>query len=72
MGRFGSHAFTIKGFHNWKKVNNGMHCAFLGHMGNGPCFPHNNAVKYYDNLINQSQHIDKVIDKQISEEKLKN
>jgi hypothetical protein len=41
-------------------------------MGNGPCSPHNNAVKYCDNLKNQSQHIDKVIDKQTSEEKLNN
>ena len=31
-----------------------------------------NVVKYCDNLMNQSQHIDKVIEKQTSEEKLKN
>jgi hypothetical protein len=49
-----------------------MHYAFLGHMGNGPCSPHNNIVKYCDSLMNQSQHIDKMIDKQISKEKLKN
>jgi hypothetical protein len=41
-------------------------------MGNGPCSPHNNAIKCYDNLKNQSQHINKVIDKQTSEEKLNN
>jgi hypothetical protein len=45
-----------------------MNCAFLIHMGNGPCSPHNNAVKYCDTLKNQSQHIDKVIDKQTLEE----
>jgi hypothetical protein len=39
-------------------------------MENGPCSPHNNAVKYCDTLKNQSQHIDMVIDKQTSEEKL--
>jgi hypothetical protein len=71
-GRFGSSAFTIDGFRNWKKVNDGTHCSFLVHMGNGPCSPHNNAVKCCDNLKNQSQHIDKVIDKQTSEEKLNN
>jgi hypothetical protein len=32
----------------------------------------NNAVKCYDNLMNQFQHIDKVIDKQTLEEKLNN
>jgi hypothetical protein len=41
-------------------------------MENGPCSPHNNAVKCCDNLKNQSQHIDKVIDKQTLEEKLNN
>jgi hypothetical protein len=71
-GRFGGSAFTIDGFRNWKKVNDGTHCSFLVHMGNGPCSPHNNAVKCCDNLKNQSQHIDKVIDKQTSEEKLNN
>jgi hypothetical protein len=44
--RFRAHAFTIEGFRNWKKVNDGMRCAFLGHVGNGPCSPHNNVVKY--------------------------
>ncbi|XP_059441944.1 uncharacterized protein LOC132174277 [Corylus avellana] len=46
--RFGAHAFTIEGFRNWKKVNDGVHCVFLGHMGNGSCSPHNNAVKGHD------------------------
>jgi hypothetical protein len=49
-----------------------MHCAFLGYMRNGPYSSHNNTVKYCDNLMNQSQYIDNVIDKQISKEKLKN
>jgi hypothetical protein len=70
--RFRAHAFTIEGFHNWKKVNDGMDCAFLGHMGNGSCLPYNNDVKYCDSLMNQSQYIDMVIDKQTLEEKLKN
>jgi hypothetical protein len=61
--RFGAHAFTIKGFRNWKKVNDGMHCAFSGHMGNGLCSPLNNAVKYCNSLMNQFEHIDNVIDK---------
>jgi hypothetical protein len=72
ISQFGAHAFTIEGFRNWKKVNNDMRCAFLGHVGNEPCSPHNNAVKYYNNLMNQFEHIDKVIDKQTSKEKLRN
>jgi len=67
--RFGANAFTIDEFRNWKKVTDGMNCTFLVHMGNGSCSPHNNAVKYCDTLMNQFQHIDKVIDKQTSEEK---
>jgi hypothetical protein len=47
-----------------------MNCAFLVHMGNGSCSPNNNAVKYCDTLKNQSQHIDKVIDKQTLEKKI--
>jgi hypothetical protein len=34
-GRFEFHAFTIEGFRNKKKVNDGMHCTFLGYMENG-------------------------------------
>jgi hypothetical protein len=41
-------------------------------MGNDPCSPHNNAVKCCDTLKNQSQHIENVIDKQTSEQKLNN
>jgi hypothetical protein len=68
----GANAFTIEGFHNWKKVNDGIKCAFLVHMGNDPCSPHNNAVKCCDTLLNQSQHIENVIDKQNLEQKLNN
>jgi hypothetical protein len=45
IGRPGANAFTIKGFRNWKKVNDGINCAFLVHMGKDLCSPHNNAVK---------------------------
>jgi hypothetical protein len=34
---FGGNTFTIEGFHNWKKVNNGMHFSFFILLGNGPC-----------------------------------
>jgi hypothetical protein len=42
--RGGSDAFTVHGFNNWKKVNNGKHCAFLNHVGSDPCSVHNNAI----------------------------
>ena len=41
-------------------------------MKNESCSPHNNAVKCCDNLMNLSQHIENVIDKQTSEGKLNN
>jgi hypothetical protein len=34
IGKYGSDTFTVKGFNNWKKVNEGKECAFLIHMGN--------------------------------------
>jgi hypothetical protein len=71
-GRFGANTFTIEGFRNWKKVNDDMNCAFLAHVGNWPCSSHSNAVKCCDSLRNQYQHIDKVVNKQTSEEKLNN
>ena len=59
--RPGCDAFTFTGFRNWKKVNNGKNCAFLNHVGEDPCSPQNNVVKYCDDLLNESVHIDKVI-----------
>jgi hypothetical protein len=70
--RPGANAFTIEGFRNWKKVNDGINCAFLVHMGKDLCSPHTNVVKCCDTLMNQSQHIENVIDKQTSEQKLNN
>ncbi|KAG6680599.1 hypothetical protein I3842_13G050200 [Carya illinoinensis] len=49
------------GFRNWKKINNGKHCAFLNHIGEDPCSCHNNAVKSCEDLLKQSQHIDKIM-----------
>lgn len=63
-GHLGANAFTIDRFCNWKKVHDDNNCAFFSHMGKDLCLPHNNAVKYCDALMNQSQHIDRVIEKQ--------
>ncbi|XP_062155175.1 uncharacterized protein LOC133863230 [Alnus glutinosa] len=43
-----------------------------GRPGANASSPHNNAVKCCDTLKNQSQHIENVIDKQTSEQKLNN
>jgi hypothetical protein len=55
-----------------KKINDGIHFAFLVHMRNGPCSHKKNAIKCCNSLMNQSQHIDKVIDQQTFKENLKN
>ncbi|XP_062166924.1 uncharacterized protein LOC133873208 [Alnus glutinosa] len=67
-GRLGSDAFTVKGFRNWKKVNDGMHCPLMGHVGTDPNSPHKIAVKCCEDLKNYSRHIGKLIEKQSSQE----
>jgi hypothetical protein len=42
--------FITKGFRNWKKVHDGKKYAFLTHIGEVPCSPHNNAVKSCEDL----------------------
>ncbi|KAM6582276.1 hypothetical protein CsatB_009281 [Cannabis sativa] len=71
-GRFGWDAFTVTGFRNWKKVNDGKNCAFLNHVGEDSCSTHNNALKSCEDLLKQSQHIDKVMNAQSSKQILKN
>nr|QIA97944.1 hypothetical protein AP_R.00g000410-v1.0.a3 [Amaranthus palmeri] len=62
--------FTRKGYKNWKKVNDGKKCAFLAHIGEGPCSPHNNAVQTIKDLLNQKGHIPHAFEEQ-SEEQIK-
>ena len=52
LGRLEWDVFNIKGFRSWKKVHNGKNCAFLSHIGDVPCSPYNNAVKYCKDLRN--------------------
>jgi hypothetical protein len=59
--RGGSHVFTVDGFDSWKRVHCGKHCAFLTHIGSGPCSSHNNAVTSCHALMNQPYHIENVI-----------
>ncbi|KAD4981786.1 hypothetical protein E3N88_18457 [Mikania micrantha] len=65
----GYDAFTVKGFNNWKKVNDGKNCAFLNHIDSSQ---HRNAVTYSENLLNQATHIGNVFEKQSQEQISKN
>ncbi|XP_057734118.1 uncharacterized protein LOC130949408 [Arachis stenosperma] len=68
----GSNTFIENGFRNWKKVNSGKECALLNHIGKGPNSFHHKALKSCDDLMKQSQHIDRLLHKQTSEEIEKN
>ncbi|XP_010667227.2 uncharacterized protein LOC104884300 [Beta vulgaris subsp. vulgaris] len=63
-------AFTLTGFKNWKKVNDGKHCGFLAHVGEGPCTIHRSVVQSYRTLPKQKANIRNVINKQ-SERQIK-
>ncbi|CAN6575550.1 unnamed protein product [Malus baccata var. baccata] len=54
----GNDNFTSKGFHNWKKK-----CRLRVHVG-GPNSAHNQALLHYEALMNQNQHIQKIVHKQ--------
>jgi hypothetical protein len=47
-----------------KKVHNEKNCTFLTHIREDPCSPHNNAMKSYKDLQQQSRHIDKLLNAQ--------
>jgi len=63
-GRDGSDTFIVKGFQNWRKVNNGKECAFLTHMGQDSNSAHNFATKCLKNLKNNMGYIENVMKKQ--------
>ncbi|KAL5774680.1 hypothetical protein ACOSP7_012237 [Xanthoceras sorbifolium] len=71
-GPYGSNAFTLDGFRNWKKVNDGIRCAFKKHVTEEPCSAHNVAVQSCNDLMNQGCHIDKAINRQTSEQIMNN
>ncbi|XP_073120600.1 uncharacterized protein [Henckelia pumila] len=63
--------FTIEGFRSWKRVNDGGKCAFLSHMGSSNSVPNNSAKSVID-LMNVTRHIDKVMNRESSEQIQKN
>ena len=58
----GSSAFTVEGFSSWKKVNERKNCSLLSQMDKDPNSPHKVVMRCYD-LTNQSQHIEKIVEK---------
>jgi hypothetical protein len=52
--------FRIDGFRNWKRVRDGKHCVFLNHIRNSPNSFYRIAESSYEDLKNQSQHIQNV------------
>nr|KAJ0201452.1 hypothetical protein LSAT_V11C600338930 [Lactuca sativa] len=65
----GYDAFTVKGFDNWKKVNDRKNCAFLKHIGFSK---HRNVVAFAENLMNQEALIENIIVKKNEAQILKN
>ncbi|XP_073064434.1 uncharacterized protein [Primulina eburnea] len=63
--------FTIEGFRSWKRVNDGAKCAFLSHMGSSNS-THNKSSKSVIDLMNVTGHIDKVMNRETSEQIQKN
>ncbi|OMO49685.1 hypothetical protein COLO4_38446 [Corchorus olitorius] len=60
--------FTVKGFRTWQKVNSGVNCPLLGHIGKGHNSPHQVAVRSCELLMKKAQHIDIVFSRQTSKE----
>jgi hypothetical protein len=58
----------VKGFKNWKKMNDGMNCSLMGHVETDPNSSHKITVKCCEDLKNYSLHIGKLIEKQSSQE----
>ena len=61
-GNSRSHVFTKDGFRHWKKVNDGNNCSFLNHMAKEPNSFHRASEQAMIDLMNQSQHIQKVLE----------
>ncbi|XP_030923461.1 zinc finger MYM-type protein 1-like [Quercus lobata] len=57
----GQNAFIVGGFRNWKKVG-GKDCSFQVHIGKDPNSAHRVAEQMCKDLMNQSQHLQRVVD----------
>jgi hypothetical protein len=72
IGRPGSNAFTGKCFNNRKKASDVMNSSLIGHVGKDPNSSHKIVVKYCEDLMNQSGHIYKIVEKQTLQEIMNN
>ena len=61
MGVVGQNTFIVGGFRNWRKVG-AKDCYFQGHIGKDPNSAHRVAEQMCKDLINQSQHLQRVVD----------
>ncbi|XP_030923045.1 zinc finger MYM-type protein 1-like [Quercus lobata] len=57
----GQNTFIVGGFRNWKKVG-GKDCYFQGHIGKDSNSAHRVAEQMCKDLMNQSQHLQRVVD----------
>ncbi|XP_050256951.1 uncharacterized protein LOC126702324 [Quercus robur] len=57
----GQNTFIVGGFKNWKKVG-GKDCYFQGHIGKDPNSVHRVAEQMCKDLMNQLQHLQRVVD----------
>jgi hypothetical protein len=64
--------FTIDRFRNWKKIRNEKDYAFLNHISKYHNSFHKITEKSYDDLKNQSQHIQNMLEKFTSKQIAKN
>ncbi|XP_042415041.1 zinc finger MYM-type protein 1-like [Zingiber officinale] len=63
--------FTREGFQDWKRVKERKKCPFAQHEGNANSL-HSFAMEKWNNLVDSSHRIDKVINKVTSQEILSN
>ena len=61
-----------EGFDNWSRVNQGKKCAFVGYVDYAASSPHTMCMRKGEDLMRQSQHIEKVMHAQTKEEKKNN
>lgn len=63
-----TNSFVVDGFNKWKKVNDGVNCPLLGHVGKNPNSSNRIVVKSCEDLQNQSQNIWRLFGRQASKE----
>ena len=70
-GVVGQNTFIVGGFRNWKKVG-GKDCYFQGHIGKDPNSVHRVAKQMCKDLMNQWQHLQRVVNHFTIEQIVKN